>query len=29
MPYLGAGFALQMLSALILSGHGYSAVPLA
>ena len=29
IPHLGAGFALEMLSALILSGHGYPALPLA
>ncbi len=29
MPHLGVGFALEMLSALILSGHGYAALPLA
>ena len=29
MSNLGVGFALEMLSALILPGHGYSAVPLA
>ncbi len=29
IPNLGVGFALEMLSALILPGHGYSAMPLA
>ena len=29
IPNLGVGFVLEMLSALILSGHGYSAMPLA
>ena len=29
MFHLGVGFALEMLSALILPGRGYSAMPLA
>ena len=29
IPHLGVGFVLEMLSALILCIHGYSAMPLA
>jgi len=29
MSHLGVGFVLEMLSALILPGHGYPAMPLA
>ena len=29
IPHLGVGFVLEMLSALIQSEHGYSAMPLA